>query len=75
LPEGPRRRPKGIPLLTLMASLLDPRTKGGVGIPAADQEFLFGKITEAIIMMVDEPQPERPMPEPANNTCVLCFRN
>ena len=33
LTEGPKRRPKGIPLLSLMASLLDPRMKGGVGIP------------------------------------------
>jgi hypothetical protein len=32
LPEGPRHRPRGIPLLVLMASLLDPRIKGGVVI-------------------------------------------
>jgi hypothetical protein len=38
LPLGPRQDPKGIPLLVLMASLLDPRIKGGVGIPNADKE-------------------------------------
>ena len=31
--EGPRRRPRGIPILVLIAPLLDPGTKGGVGIP------------------------------------------
>ncbi len=30
--EGARCRPKGIPMLTLMASLLDPRMKAGIGI-------------------------------------------
>jgi hypothetical protein len=33
LTQGPKRRPKGIPILALMASLLDPRMKGGVCIP------------------------------------------
>jgi hypothetical protein len=33
LTEGPKRRPKDMPLLSLMASLLDPRMKGGIGIP------------------------------------------
>ena len=56
LPEGVRRRPKGIPLLTLMASLLDPRTKGGVGIPAADQHYLFGKIRDSLMAIADEAQ-------------------
>ena len=45
--EGNRRRRKGLPLLTMQAALLDPRTKSGVGIgdPLTDQEkvvfFLF----------------------------------
>jgi hypothetical protein len=36
LTEGSRWRVKGIPRLALMASLLDPRTKCAVGVPAAD---------------------------------------
>jgi hypothetical protein len=48
--EGERRRPKGIPLLTLVASLVDPRTKFGPGIPVPDKnhlhQILLGKITE-----------------------------
>jgi hypothetical protein len=31
-----------------MASLLDPRAKGGVGIPNQDKDFLFMKIKEAM---------------------------
>ncbi len=38
LTEGPKRRPNGIPILSLMASLLDPRMKGGIGIPPWDKE-------------------------------------
>jgi hypothetical protein len=37
LAEGPWRRPKGTPMLALMASLLDPRT---IGIPAMDKELV-----------------------------------
>jgi hypothetical protein len=50
-PEGPCRWPRGIPILVLMASLLDPRTNGGVGIPQADQEFTYVKIKEAMILI------------------------
>ena len=39
--EGPRRRPTGIPLLTSMASLLDPRTKFEPGIPEDNKKYLF----------------------------------
>jgi len=34
---GDRRRPKGIHMLALMASFLDPRTKGGVGLSDEDK--------------------------------------
>jgi hypothetical protein len=54
LAEGPRRRPKGIPMLILMASLLDPRTKGGIGIPPIDREMVYGKIKEAMIVVSRE---------------------
>jgi hypothetical protein len=68
LPEGPRRRPRGIPILVLMSSLLDPRTKGGVGIPNADQEFIWEKIRSAIILISqDLDRRAQPHPLPANN--------
>jgi hypothetical protein len=54
LPEGPRCRPRGITILVLMASLLDPRMKGGVGIPDIDKEFVFGKIKEYMITISPE---------------------
>jgi hypothetical protein len=54
LPEGPRRGPREITILVLMASLLDPRTKGGVGIPQADQEFTYVKIKEAMIIIAQQ---------------------
>jgi hypothetical protein len=34
--EGERRRPKGVSMLALMASFLDPWMKGGVGVSPAD---------------------------------------
>jgi hypothetical protein len=49
LQPGYRRRPKGINMLALMASFLDPRTKGGVGISDADQEIIYEKIRESMI--------------------------
>jgi len=35
-----RKRPKGINLLELMASFLDPRMKGGVGLSNKDKDHL-----------------------------------
>ncbi len=41
---GPKRRRKGLPLLTMQAAALDPRTKGMVGIPRGyDQEEVLYK--------------------------------
>jgi hypothetical protein len=37
-----------------MASLLDPRMKGGLGIPDIDKEFVFGKIKEYMIAISRE---------------------
>jgi hypothetical protein len=37
LQPGEQRRPKGISMLALMASFLDPRMKGGVGILEDDR--------------------------------------
>ena len=46
---GKRKRPKGINILALMASILDPRIKGGVGLLNDDKEIIYDKIREAII--------------------------
>ncbi len=37
-----------------MAFLLDPRTKGGVGIPQVDKEFTYAKIKEAMIIIAQQ---------------------
>jgi hypothetical protein len=47
--EGARRRPKGIPMLTLMASLLDPRMKAGIGIPDLDKGYVWRMIRDEAI--------------------------
>jgi hypothetical protein len=55
--EGARRRPKGIPILTLMASLLDPRMKAGIGIPDLDKGYIWQAIkNEAIHIGMQENQ-------------------
>jgi hypothetical protein len=51
LTEGANRHPKGIPLLALMASLLDPRMKGGIGIPPYDREQIWVAIKDRIIQI------------------------
>jgi hypothetical protein len=40
--EGAHCHPKGIPMLTLMASLLDPRMKAVIGIPDLDKGYMCG---------------------------------
>ncbi len=51
-----------------MPSLLDPWTKGGVGIPNADKEFIWEKIRSAIILISqDLDRRAQPHPLPANN--------
>lgn len=47
--EGVRRRPKGIPKLALVATLLDPRTKLGLGIPAEDVDTTYDYLQQLII--------------------------
>ena len=49
LVAGPRRHPRGIPKLTLVAALLDLRMKEGVGIPAQDHEYLFRFISKGML--------------------------
>ncbi len=41
-------------VLVPMSSLLDPRTKGGVGIPILDREFVEAKIKEVKIILSRE---------------------
>jgi hypothetical protein len=47
--EGARHRPKGIPMLMLMASLLDPRMKAGIGIPDLDKGYAWCMIKDEAI--------------------------
>jgi hypothetical protein len=49
LQPGIRRCPKGINMLALMASFMDPRMKGGVRISDADKEIIHDNIRESII--------------------------
>ena len=49
--EGPRRRPKGIHMIQLMSSFLDPRMKAGVGISAVDKEYIWGEIRTRLIIL------------------------
>jgi len=49
LTEGPNRRPQGIPLITLLASLLDPRFKFGPGLSQIDLDHLWAIILHQMI--------------------------
>jgi len=60
--EGARRRPKGIPMLTLMASILDPRMKAGIGIPHLDNGYVWRMIKDEAIrisMLRFEPEEQQ----------------
>jgi hypothetical protein len=54
LQPGERRRPKGINMLALMASFLDPRMKGGVGILEDDRNEIFSHIRQHMIDIAHE---------------------
>ena len=43
LESGKQRRPKGINILALMASFLDPRMKGGVRLSNKDKDIIYEK--------------------------------
>jgi len=49
LTEGPNRRPRGMPLITLLASLLDPRFKFGPGLSQIDLDYLWAIILHQMI--------------------------
>ncbi len=48
---GPNHRPKGIPLLTLLVSLVDPRFKTGPGLSNEDKSFLWDEILEEMVVL------------------------
>lgn len=52
--EGPRRRPKGIPKLALVATFLDPRFKFGPGFNDIDKEAVWDIIREMMMATVEE---------------------
>jgi len=54
LTEGPNRRPRGIPIRTLLASLLDPRFKCGVGLAIQDKEYLWTYLLQQMIAVERE---------------------
>ncbi len=54
LQTGNRRRPKGISMLVLMASFLDPRMKGGVGISLEDRDAIYGSVRTSMIEIAVE---------------------
>jgi hypothetical protein len=54
LVPGERRRPKGINMLALMASFLDPRMKGGVGILDEDRNEIYDNIRQHLIIIANE---------------------
>jgi hypothetical protein len=49
LAEGPNRRPRGLPIITLLASLIDPRFKCGVGLALQDREYLWNVLLHQMI--------------------------
>jgi hypothetical protein len=65
--QGVRGHPKGIPKLVLMASLLDPRTKSGLGIPPIDREQIWGEIQDTLICLAHEDYEEFQVQAPTVN--------
>jgi hypothetical protein len=60
LQPGERRHPKGINMLALMASFLDPRMKGGVGILEDDRNVIYGHIRQHMIDIAHEEIVQQP---------------
>ncbi len=70
LGEGPRRRPKGIPRLALVASLLDPRFKFGPGFSNEDKNYVWniiGQMMTQTAMLEHQEQDDEPLREPDLN--------
>jgi hypothetical protein len=58
--------PKGIPMLVLIASLLDPRMKSGISIPPLDREHIWGEIQVSLVRIALEDD-EQVQQQPALN--------
>jgi zinc finger BED domain-containing protein 1 (E3 SUMO-protein ligase ZBED1) len=54
LTEGPRRRPKGLPLHTLIASALDPRFKALLDFDVHDRECILNEVRNKLIEIAME---------------------
>jgi len=71
LETGKRKWPKGINILALMASFLDPRMRGEVGLSHEDKDIIYEKIREAIIeiatMESEHAQPQEQQQQPAQH--------
>jgi len=52
-------RQKGLNMLILTASLLDPRMKGGVGLSMADQDVIYLHIHYALVCIATEVQEQQ----------------
>ncbi len=64
--QGDRRRPKGIPMLVLVASLLDPRMKSGIGILPLDREQTWGEIQDSLVRIALEDDEHSQQQPPLN---------
>jgi hypothetical protein len=49
LTEGLRRRPKGIHMIQLISSILDPRMKADVGLSPEDIEYIWDEIKQILV--------------------------
>jgi hypothetical protein len=60
--QGDRRRPKGILMMVLIASLLDPRMKSGIGIQPLHRKQIWGEIQDTLVHMAleDDDQVQQP---------------
>ncbi len=54
--EGPNHRPKGIPLLTLIASILDPRTTFGPGLDEEGKRQVTQVLYNKLSILANEDQ-------------------
>jgi hypothetical protein len=66
LTEGPRRRPKGIPKLALIASILDPRFKFGAGLSNEDKDSIWTLTREMMMEVVAQQMPQQDQVENAD---------
>jgi hypothetical protein len=62
---GHRQRPKGLPLNTMFAAALDPRTKFLNGIPAEDRNMIWGALHQKMIQQYGQ-QHDAHAPQPNN---------